>query len=284
MKAPAIIVVGKVVDLHAQLQWFERRPLFGRTIVVTRARVQASDLVARLNGLGAHCLEYPTIEVVPPEDGTPLETAIRDLAAYDWLIFTSVNGVKYFFERLFALGRDVRALHHVRTAVIGPATAEALRGQGVRSDILPASYRAEAVVAAFADQEVAGRRILLPRAAEARPILPEKLRRMGAKVDEIAAYRTRPVVAGAAELAQHLEDGRVDLVTFTSSSTVRNFYSLLPAAGREALVRNLRTASIGPITTDTAEKLGFTVSVTADEYTIPGLCEAIQAYFGREGA
>ena len=281
IKAPAIIVIGKVVALRERLQWFETRPLFGRTIVVTRARAQASDLVERLNDLGANCLEYPTIEVVPPQDNAPLEAAIHDLAAYDWLIFTSVNGVHYFFERLFALGKDVRALHRVRTAVIGPATAEALRRQGLRSDILPASYRAEAVIEAFADQDVAGRRILLPRAAEARPILPQELRRMGADVDEIAAYRTRPVAAGADRLEDDLEAGRVDLVTFTSSSTVQNFYDMLPAGRREALIRELRTASIGPITTATAEKLGFTVSVTADEYTIPGLCDAVQAYFSQ---
>ena len=149
LKAPAIIVVGKVVRLRERLQWFETRPLFGRTIVVTRARAQASDLVERLTELGANCLEYPTIAVVPSEDFAPLDTAIQNLATYDWLIFTSVNGVKYFFERLFALGQDVRALHHVRTAVIGPATAERLRQQGLRSDIVPASYRAESVIEAF---------------------------------------------------------------------------------------------------------------------------------------
>jgi uroporphyrinogen III methyltransferase/synthase len=283
MKAPAIIVIGKVVALRERLQWFETRPLFGRRIVVTRARAQASDLVERLTELGAYCLEYPTIEVVPPEETTPLDDAIRRLADYDWLIFTSVNGVKYFFERLFTLGKDVRALHHVRTAVIGPATAEALRRHGLRSDILPASYRAEAVVEAFARENVAGRRILLPRAAEARPILPEELRRMGAEVHEIAAYRTRPADTGAAELVANLEQGRVDMVTFTSSSTVRHFHQLLPAERREQLMRRLPTASIGPITTETAEGLGFKVAITADEYTIPGLCDALQAFFARDG-
>ena len=193
MKAPALIVVGKVVQLRDRLQWFETRPLFGRTIIVTRARAQASDLVERLTELGANCLEYPTIEVVPPADNAPLDDAIKNLSTYDWLIFTSVNGVAHFFDRLFALGKDVRDLHHVRTAVIGPATAERLRQQGLRSDIVPASYRAESVVEAFAAETVAGQRILLPRAAEARPILPDELRRMGATVDEIATYHTRPV-------------------------------------------------------------------------------------------
>jgi uroporphyrinogen III methyltransferase / synthase len=280
MKAPALIVVGKVVQLRDRLQWFETRPLFGRTIIVTRARAQASDLVERLTELGANCLEYPTIEVIPPADDAPLDDAIQNLSTYDWIIFTSVNGVSYFFDRLFALGKDVRALHHVRTAVIGPATAERLRQQGLRSDIVPASYRAEAVVDAFAAEKVAGQRILLPRAAEARPILPDELRRMGATVDEIATYRTRPVTDSASDLIADLENGRVDMVTFTSSSTVKHFHQMLPADRRDQLMDNVHTASIGPITTETAETLGFDVHVTAEDYTIPGLCQAIQTFFG----
>jgi uroporphyrinogen III methyltransferase/synthase len=281
MKAPALIVVGKVVQLRDRLQWFETRPLFGRTIIVTRARAQASDLVERLTELGANCLEYPTIEVVPPADYALLDDAIQNLSTYDWLIFTSVNGVAHFFERLFALGKDVRALHHVRTAVIGPATAERLRQQGLRSDIVPASYRAESVVEAFAAETVAGQRILLPRAAEARPILPDELRRMGATVDEIATYHTRPVTDGARDLVADLENGRVDMVTFTSSSTVKHFHQMLPADRRNQLMDKVHTASIGPITTETAEALGFDVHVTAEEYTIPGLCQAIQTFFGK---
>ena len=284
MKAPALIVVGKVVELRNRLQWFEDRPLFGRTIVVTRARAQASGLVERLADLGANCLEYPTIEVVPVEDQTPLDRAIQDMASYDWLVFTSVNGVKYFFERLFALGKDVRALHHVRTAVIGPATAERLRQHGLRSDIVPDSYRAESVIAAFAGEDVVGKRILLPRAAEARPILPEELRKMDARVDEIHIYHTRPVTEGASALVADLENGRVDMVTFTSSSTVNHFHQLLPADRQTALMQNVSTASIGPITTETAESLGLHVDVTADEYTIPGLCQAIQAFFANRQA
>ncbi len=279
VKAPAIIVVGKVVHLRERLAWFEARPLFGRTIVVTRARAQASDLVERLTDLGADCLEYPTIEVVPPENEAPLDQAIQNLAAYDWLVFTSVNGVRYFFDRLFALGKDVRALHHVRTAVIGPATAALLRRHGLRSDIVPVSYRAESVVEAFADENVAGQRILLPRAAEARPILPTELRRMGAEVDEIATYRTRRVTDRAADLLDDLEKGRIDMVTFTSSSTVRHFQEMLPEGRQAELMNGVRAASIGPITTETAESLGFTIDMTADVYTIPGLCEAIQAFF-----
>jgi len=278
MKAPAIIVIGKVVGLRERLQWFEARPLFGHTIVVTRARAQASDLVERLTALGARCLEYPTIEVVPAADSAPLDRAIANLATYDWLIFTSVNGVDTFFDRLFAQGLDVRALHRVRTAVIGPATAERLRRQGLCSDIVPESYRAEAVVEAFTGLDMAGQRILLPRAAEARPVLPEELRRLGARVDEIAVYHTRPVTSGAADLIADLENGRVDMVTFTSSSTVRHFNRMLPSDRRDRLMAGVHIASIGPITTETAQSLGFKVDMTAAEYTIPGLCQAIETF------
>jgi len=279
MKAPAIIVIGKVVGLRERLQWFETRPLFGRTIVVTRARAQASDLVERLTALGARCLEYPTIEVMPAEENTALDRAIAALATYDWLIFTSVNGVDIFFDRLFARGLDVRALAQIRTAVIGPATAERLRRRGLCSDILPESYRAEAVIEAFSSEDMTGRRVLLPRAAEARPILPEELRRLGAQVDEIAIYHTRPVTTGATELIADLENGRVAMVTFTSSSTVRHFNQMLPPDRRDQLLADVHIASIGPITTETAESLGFQVDITADEYTIPGLCQAIEAFF-----
>ena len=280
LKAPCIIVIGDVVRLRDTLQWFERRPLFGRRIVVTRAREQASGLVARLTELGAQCFECPTIRVVGPEDGgAALDAAIERIEDYQWLVFTSVNGVRWFFERLFDRGRDVRALGCIKTAVIGPATAERLASFGLSSDILPESYRAESVVAAFADIDLKGARILLPRAAEARPVLPVELGRMGAKVDEVAAYRTVPDESGREALLAALEDGGIDMVTFTSSSTVRNFNALLSAERAETLMRNVTVASIGPITSQTAAELGFRVDLDADPYTIEGLVEAILAHY-----
>ena len=281
LKAPAIIVVGGVVGLRPTLRWFENRPLLGRKIVVTRARQQASDLVERLSDLGAACLECPTIAIVPPESWEPLDASIRNLSAYHWLVFTSVNGVRFFFERLHAAGKDARALGHLRTAVIGPATREALAKFGIASDIVPEAYRAESVIEAFAAENVKGRKILLPRAAEARPILPDELSRMGAEVDEVAAYRTTISPESKEELLAHLEAGDVDMVTFTSSSTVKNFNSLLPPDRTESLMKSVAVASIGPITTDTARELGFAVDVTADTYTIPGLCDAIVDFFKR---
>lgn len=275
LKAPAVIVVGDVVSLRETMQWFENKPLMGQRIVVTRARQQASNLVDQLSALGAQCLEYPTIEVAPPDDWQPLDTAIGNLPVYDWLVFTSVNGVKYFFERLFTLGLDVRALGHLKTAVIGPVTKARLADFGIQADILPENYRAESVVAAFADQPLQGKKVLLPRAHEARAVLPVELEKMGATVDAITTYITQPVSSGSADLVADLQAGKVDLVTFTSSSTVTNFKALLPPDSWHDLLTGIRIASIGPITTETAEKLGFKVDITADTYTIPGLCAAI---------
>jgi uroporphyrinogen III methyltransferase/synthase len=279
LTAPAIVVVGEVVRLREALSWFENRPLFGRRIVVTRSREQASDLVSALSELGAECLECPTIRVAPPEDCAPLDGAIAELPQTHWVVFTSVNGVRFFFERLFALGRDVRDLGRVRTAAIGPATAAALRRFGLNSDLVPESYRAESIVAAFRREELQGRRVLLPRALEARQVLPEKLAAMGAVVREVPAYRTLAGEGDGGRLERALAEGPIDLVTFTSSSTVRNFKALAAGAGLGARVAQTPAACIGPITADTAAALGFDVRVTADTYTIPGLVAAVTAYF-----
>ncbi|TYT76173.1 uroporphyrinogen-III C-methyltransferase [Desulfobotulus mexicanus] len=276
LKAPAIIVVGEVVELRSTLAWFEKeRPLLGRRILVTRAREQASDLIAQLTQLGAHCIEMPTIRVVPPEDMSDMDAAIDRLGEYDWLVFTSVNGVKYFFKRLFDRGLDVRALHRVKTACIGPVTAERLLDYGIRCDILPENYRAESVVDAFRKEKMSGVRVLLPRAAEARSVLPDSLREMGAHMDEVTAYVTLPVKDQAEELIALLEKEGADMVTFTSSSTVKNFRSLIPDEHFGNLIQKLKVASIGPITSDTARELGFHVDTEALEYTIPGLVQAI---------
>lgn len=279
MGAPAIIVIGQVVGLRDTLKWFERRPLLGKRIVVTRARAQASDLTERLAELGADCLECPTIQVVPPESFAPLDAAIAELKAFHWIVFTSVNGVDAFFARLSAQGEDVRALGHLRTAAIGPATAQRLRGYGLATDILPATYQAESVVAAFAQVPIKGQRILLPRAKEARTVLPEQLRAMGAVVDEVAAYQTIPSTESADRLMAALQEGAIDMVTFTSSSTVQNFKALLPEKETAALMQNVTTACIGDITAGTAAKLGFKVDIVAPVFTIQGLSDAIVTYY-----
>ncbi|MDM8516252.1 uroporphyrinogen-III C-methyltransferase [Desulfobacterales bacterium HSG16] len=281
LKPPAIIVVGNVVRLRDRLKWFENRPLMSKRIVVTRAREQASDLVTKLSESGADCLECPTIRIVAPDSYDNLDQAIEKLSTYQWIVFTSVNGVKFFFNRVFKKGLDVRALHNVRTAAIGPATADKLREFGLNSDIIPESYRAESVIKAFEQEEVKGKKILLPRAKEARPILPEELGKMGADVDEIPCYKTEPAAGSADILLKELDQRCVDLVTFTSSSTVKNFHKILPANEheRKRLMENVTIASIGPITSDTARELGFTVHVEAESYTIDGLCQAIRNYY-----
>jgi uroporphyrinogen III methyltransferase/synthase len=279
IKPPSLLVVGDVVSLRDSMKWFENRPLFGKRIVVTRARSQASDMVARLTDLGATCIECPVIRVVPADDYGPLDDAISRIREYDWLVFTSVNGVDYFFSRLFECGTDVRVLGHLKTAVIGPATAERLKTYGISADILPESFRAESIITAFKNQTVSGKKILLPRARDARPILPDELARMGAAVDEIPAYQTVLDRDQGEMLVEKLESRKIDIITFTSSSTVTNFKSLLPPDRFDELLKDVTIASIGPITTETAQKNGFTVHVTAEEYTIAGLCEAILGFF-----
>ena len=279
IKPPAILVVGHVVGLREKMQWYETRPLMGRSIVVTRSREQASDLVRRLSDLGAECLECPTITVVPPDDLKPLDMAIENLSSYDWLMFTSVNGVNFFFNRLFEKNKDVRALNHVRTAVIGPATAKRLFDFGLKSDIVPESYRAESVVEAFAREDISGKRILLPRAKEARQVLPLELTKMGAVVDDVTAYCNQAVKDDADIVLKRLKERTIDMITFTSSSTVKNFRALLPSEGLDTLIQGVTIACIGPITADTARNLGFDVHIVAESYTIPELCEAIQQYY-----
>ncbi|MEE9567189.1 MAG: uroporphyrinogen-III C-methyltransferase [Desulfobacteria bacterium] len=279
LKPPSIIIVGEVIELRETLNWFEKRPLLGKTVVVTRARAQASDLVDKLSDLGAECLECPTIKVVPPDDWGHLDAAIDNLETYDWLIFTSVNGVSYFFERLYEKGLDVRAVKDVRTAAIGPATAKRLGDFGLKSDIIPKTYQAESVVEAFEKEDMEEKRVLLPRAKEARPILPVELVKLGAVVNEITAYQTEQASENLDLLIKRLEEGSIDIVTFTSSSTVKNFKALLPDDRFESLIENVAVASIGPITTDTAKELGFKVDITAEDFTIPGLCEAILQHY-----
>jgi uroporphyrinogen III methyltransferase/synthase len=279
LKAPAIIIVGEVVNLRDSLKWFEGRPLMGKTIVVTRARAQASDLVFRLESMGADCFECPTIRVAPPEDTGPLDAAIENISTYHWLIFTSVNGVTAFFDRFFALGRDVRALGHIRTATVGPATAAKLLSYGVRSDIVPDNYRGEAVAAAFAKEDIQGKHILLPRAAQARPVIPDELAKMGALVSDVPTYRTVQDKRNVDRLMDLLQEKRADLITFTSSSTAKNFRALFTDESFEALTAEIPVAAIGPITADTARSLGFRMDLVAEEFTIPGLCDAVLKHF-----
>jgi uroporphyrinogen III methyltransferase/synthase len=271
MKPPATIIVGEVVRLRQKLNWYERLPLFGRRIVVTRARDQAGALSAKLRALGADAIEMPTIEIVPAADYGPLDRAIAELASYDWLIFTSANGVRYFLKRLDGSQQDLRALG-ARICAIGEATKSAVEALHLKVDLMGEEYVAESLVEAFRFIDLHGKRVLLPRAAVARDILPRKLAERGARVDVVEAYRT-VVPAGAATQVQEIFGGtrKPDWITLTSSSTVQNFVRL---AGVQAM-EGVRVASIGPVTTAAAKRLGLAVSVEAKVYTSDGLVEAI---------
>jgi uroporphyrinogen III methyltransferase/synthase len=273
--APAITIVGEVVRLRRDLRWFEDRPLFGRRILVTRSRTQASDLVRLLEEKGASVAEFPTIEIVPPKSFKRMDEAIRNLAKYQWVIFTSVNGVSLFLERLMASGKDIRALGQAKIAAIGPATASRLKAFSLQPNLLPSEYRAEAVVEAFRKVRIKGQNILLARAEVARDIIPGALSKLGAKVDVLPVYRTVRSEGKRTELLSLLKEGKVDAVTFTSSSTVENFVGIL-GKKNVPLLKGVALASIGPITTETARRLGLKISIEAKEYTIPGLVKALE--------
>lgn len=277
LRAPAVAVVGDVVALRQRLRWFDRKPLHDLRVLVTRTRKQASQLSSALRAHGAEPVECSLIETEAPLDWQPLDSAILQLGVYDWVVFTSANGVAAFFERLWLAGLDARMLALVSVAAIGPATAEALASHGVRADLMPAEYVAEAVAEAMG--EVRGQRVLLPRADIARPALAERLAQAGAQVDEVAAYRTVRPDGLAARLREAVQN--VDVITFTSSSTVRHFVEALGDAEAKAVASRAAVACIGPITAETASHLGLSPQVVAQEYTIDGLVSALVAW--REG-
>lgn len=275
---PLVLVVGHVVGLRSHLNWREDEPLFGRRILVTRPQKQSAGLTRALEERGAEVLEWPAIEIVPPTDPGPLEQAVRQVADYDWLVFTSANGVKAFFDRLFNAGGDSRQIAGVKLAAIGAATAKALRGFGLRADVMPGVYVAEELLKALARLVSEGDRILLPRAAGARALLPQGLRGLGAQVDEVEAYRASPPAGGENSLRQLLQQNRMDVVVFTSSSTASNFAAMTGGEMNELLQGSV-IASIGPITSRTLNDLGFRPAIQAQQATAAGLAEAIETYF-----
>jgi uroporphyrinogen III methyltransferase/synthase len=301
LKPPAITVVGDVVRLRERLRWFDNRPLWGKRIVVTRAREQASALSERLRAAGAQPIEYPVIAFAPPVDWRPLDQALAKLDEYNWLIFTSVNGVRFVVERMRTLGMQPTLLHHHRIGAIGPATARELEKAGLRAMFVPTEFVAEAVIEQIGD--VTGQRILLPRADIAREALADGLEAKGAQVDNVVAYRTVLGTGGApraetrdqstehrAQSTEHREHsdsvvqmlraGVIDAVTFTSSSTVKNFFARLEQSGvtndeARTLLEPVTIAAIGPITAQTARDYRLNVTIEAEKYTIDGLVAAL---------
>ena len=271
LKPPATVIIGEVVALREKIDWFEKLPLFGRKIVVTRAADQAAEFCDRLRALGADAIELPVIALEPPADPAPLDRAIENLATYDWLIFTSVNGVRFFLERLDQSRYDLRSVK-ARICAIGPATRKAVEDLHLKVDLLPEEYVAESLIKAFAAENLAGKKVLLPRAAVARDVIPTELAKLGAQIDVVEAYRN-VVPSNAAPRAKELFSGgkKPEWITFTSSSTVKN---LLAITGREAL-EGVRIASIGPVTSSTLCAHGLRVDVEAKQFTLDGLIEAI---------
>jgi uroporphyrinogen III methyltransferase/synthase len=279
-RPPAVLVVGAVVDLADELSWFERRPLFGRRILVTRAREQASALSEQLLALGAEPLEFPTIRIEPLADPAPLDSAVERLGQADWVILTSANGVRAVFERLTALGRDARAFASARVAAIGPATAAALLEHGIRPDFVPSAFTSEAIARELAPLVEPGQKVVLLRADIAPRILAEQLAQSGAEVENVAAYRTMPDLAGREQILRRLKRGLIDVVTFTSSSTVRNLVEGLGPA-RTNLLDGPLLACIGPVTSATARELGLRVDLEASVHTVDGLVQALVERLGQ---
>ncbi|MDY2966332.1 MAG: uroporphyrinogen-III C-methyltransferase [Megasphaera massiliensis] len=274
-KAPAIFVVGDVVSLRPSMQWFDTKPLFGLRIAVTRTHAQAPALTRQLEDLGASCIEVPTIRIErPSDDYAALDTAIDKISDYDWLIFTSTNGVDAFFRRLSKKNLDSRALGRAKLAAIGSATAEALLNHGLTADVVPRAHCAEGLFEALSPHLSGGEKILIPRAKEARSFLPDTLCRHGASVDICEAYQTVGAEENKERLKKLLTDGKIDVVTVTSSSAVRYFLELTKDAG--TALDDLTFACIGPITARTCREQGLKHILTASTYTTRGLTDCIK--------
>ena len=281
-RAPAITIVGEVVNLRHTLRWFDNRPLFGRSVLVTRGADQAGEFTAKLTSLGARVYGCPTIEITPPPDYCDLDAAIGELSGCHWIVFTSFNAVRYFFGRLSELGLDSRALGGCRVCAVGPRTAAALVGCGVRADLVPPDYKAQGVVDALAGLDMAGKRVLFPRGDRAGETIPEALTRMGAEVLAPVAYANETPEGIPAESLRALEERRVDCVTFTSSSTVQNLASILGENRFLHLLDGVRIASIGPVTSRSCRELGLEVHMEPAAYTLDALAAELTAHFAKD--
>lgn len=282
MSPPTVIVVGEVVRLRDQLNWYESRPLFGKGILVTRPRDQAQAFSNLLAAQGAEPVECPTLEIHPPDSWTPVDEAIHALSTYNWVIFTSVNGVQSFMGRLWFHQKDARSLAGLRVCCIGPRTREEAARWGVGADLVPQDFQAEGILAAMDRLGVKGQRILIPRAKVAREILPDQLEAMGAMVRVVQAYQAIPPAVEIAPIRDRLRNREIHYLTFTSSSTVRNFCQLFDNRQElQELTRDITVAVIGPITAQTVHEEGLSVDVVALENTVPALVDAIIIHAGQ---
>jgi uroporphyrinogen III methyltransferase/synthase len=276
---PAIIIVGDVVRLREKLNWYESKPLFGKRVVVTRSRDQASVFAEMLIDRGATTIEFPTIDVVPPTSWEELDQALAEIGTYQWIIFTSANAIRFFMQRLRESGRDLRMLKDIRICVVGPKTAEALESYGLLPDLIPSEFKAEGVVAALGGHSVRGQRFLIPRAKVARELIPDRLREQGAVVTVATTYENTRPAADVERVRRLFDEKKISAVTFTSSSTVHNFIEILGQKEYKTLMQGVAVACIGPVTAKTAEEYGMHTDVMPKEYTIPALVEAMVGFF-----
>lgn len=277
LQSPVIILIGRVASLRKKLSWFDAKPLFGKKIVITRAAEQAHEFAWLLEDAGAEVFSFPTIQILPPKTWQPVDQAIQTLALFDWILFTSVNGVSSFFSRLKTLGGDIRDLKGIRIGAIGPKTAARLETLGLRVDVFPTEYRAEALADAVGS--VKRLKILLARAQEARDVLPETLTARGASVTIASVYRTVKVRRVPSDLKKRLLNGEMNAVTFTSSSTVDGFMLHFNARERKRIFEHTRAAVIGPITATTLQGYGIRPAIRASRYTIEALAKALVKHF-----
>lgn len=280
IKPPALTIVGDVVNLRETINWYEKRPLFGKTIVVTRTREQASELVHLLEENGAKCTEFATISLHPPDSWDELDSALAKIDQFQWIVFTSINAIHAFFGRLYEKSRDVRALANCKVAAVGRVTDECLRTYGLVSDLLPEKFTGEGMAEAMEQFGVSGAKILIPRALKAREVLPERLTKAGAQVTIVPVYQNKLPEEVDTNMRAKIANKDVDMVTFTSSSTVTNFVEMLGVkdkADLQDVMSGIRIAAIGPITAKTVEEVGLTVDVQPDTYTIPAMVDAIVA-------
>jgi len=282
-RKPAVIVVGRVVGFREHLRWFDKRPLFGRRVLVTRPRGQAEELVERVESLGGEAIVAPMIRIVPPDDLEPLQRAASAAGEFDWIVFTSSNAVEAFMGALLSGNQDVRALKGPKLCTVGTATADKLASYAIKVDLVPAEFTADAVVEALSRRgRLDGARVLLPRADIGREVIAEELRKAGAVVTDVIAYRTLiddVQREGEPDVYGMLLDRKIDVVTFTSASAVRSFAKVYGAEQSADLLRNTAVAVIGPVTGEAAEQLGIPVSIRPATYTIPALVDAIAAHF-----
>ncbi len=280
IKPPAVVVVGDVVKLRSTLNWYEKKPLFGQRVLITR---EYTDAYLPLEDLGAEVVEFPTIRVVPPEDTAPLDRAIEGISGYHWLVFTSGNGVRFFFKRFFELERDIRDLYGIKICAIGEKTASSLKEYGLKVDLIPEEFRAEGLVNAFSKLGgLAGKRILLPAAEKIRDVFPGMVREAGGEIDTPVTYRAVKPESHGKRIERFLREGRITVATFTSGATFKNFCEMIGEGYRE-LLRDVKIAAIGPVTEKTIREAGFEVHIMPEKATIKDMVDSIINHFkGKE--